>query len=58
VYEQHQEELQCETHIESLCNLDRMQVEEKDQFNTFLHYFFHLIRDPKDVSKLTQMLTY
>jgi hypothetical protein len=40
----------------ALCDLGRME-EEEDQVNTFLHYCLHFLRDPKVVSKLTQMLT-
>jgi hypothetical protein len=55
VYEQCQEELQC-TCEKALHDLGRME-EAEDQVNTFLHYCLHFLRDPKVVSKLTQMLT-
>jgi hypothetical protein len=43
-------------HEESLHDLGHME-EAEDQVNTFLHYFLCFLRDPKVVSKLTQMLT-
>jgi hypothetical protein len=43
------------TCIEALHDLGRME-EVEDQVNTFLHYCLCLLKDPKDASKLTQML--
>jgi hypothetical protein len=56
VYAQCQEELQCVVHLEALRNIGHME-EVEYQVHTIFHCCSHFLRDPKDVSKLTQMLT-